>query len=117
MLRLWDLETGKALQSCEGHARPIAAMAFGPEGKFLSGGWDGRIKMWSADKFGSLRTFGQHPDWVLALAASPDGKMVATGTADQSIRLWNPKTGGVGGLVPPLAVAVLGVTSAGSVCL
>lgn len=35
-------------------------------------------------------TFAGHTDWVLAVAVSPDGSRVASGSHDGEIRLWNP---------------------------
>ncbi len=93
ILRLWDLENGTNALSSEGHERPISALAFATEERFISGGRNGRLMLWSSKKIESIRTFGKHRDWVLALASSPDGKLVASGTADQSVRLWDPNTG------------------------
>jgi WD40 repeat protein len=34
-----------------------------------------------------------HTDWVLSIAFSPDGHTIASGSFDQTIRLWNRNTG------------------------
>ena len=39
------------------------------------------------------RTFTGHTDWVRSVHFSPDGKMIASGSADKTIRLWNIATG------------------------
>jgi WD40 repeat protein len=39
------------------------------------------------------RTLAGHKDWVYAVAFSPDGKTLASGSYDRTIRLWNVATG------------------------
>jgi WD40 repeat protein len=39
------------------------------------------------------RTFSGHSDWVYSLAATPDGGKLASGSADGTVKLWNPVAG------------------------
>ena len=41
-----------------------------------------------------LRTLEGHTDWVCSVAFSPDGKTLASGSGDQTIKLWDVATGG-----------------------
>ncbi|KAK8185953.1 WD repeat-containing protein YCR072C [Phyllosticta citribraziliensis] len=38
-------------------------------------------------------TLKGHTSWVLVVSWSPTGDMIATGSMDNTVRLWNPKTG------------------------
>ncbi|KAI7975374.1 hypothetical protein EIK77_004977 [Talaromyces pinophilus] len=44
---------------------------------------------WSA----VLQTLEGHSGWVQAVAFSPDGKLVASGSSDRTAKLWDPATG------------------------
>ena len=75
-------------------------MAFTPKGQLVTGGSDGVVRFWDADtgkerghfQIGkaSAETAG-HPPTVMAVAASPDGKMLATGlmgTLKSQVQIW-----------------------------
>ena len=34
-----------------------------------------------------------HKNWILCVAWSPDAKVIATGSMDNTLRLWDPETG------------------------
>ncbi|MBD2181435.1 WD40 repeat domain-containing protein [Planktothrix sp. FACHB-1355] len=81
---------------------PVYAIAFIPRSQILvSGGYDeltkdgreGTIKLWDLKNGQLLRTLKGHTDQVRAIAISPDGKILASGSDDKSIKLWNPNTG------------------------
>ncbi|PLZ77849.1 hypothetical protein CBP16_20470, partial [Fischerella thermalis WC217] len=47
VVQLWDLTTGKLLNTLEGHTDWVSTIAFSPDGKlFASGGYDKRILVW-----------------------------------------------------------------------
>jgi WD40 repeat protein len=43
---------------------------------------------------------GQHPEQVLCIVFSPEGKSLATGCVDGVVRLWNPETGELRRVLP-----------------
>jgi len=68
------------------------AYSFAPDGEtIISGGSDGVITAY--DREGkTLGAFVGHEGQVLAVVPSPDGQYMVSGSADETVRLWNLKT-------------------------
>ena len=49
-----------------------------------------------------LHTLTGHTGIVLAVAMSADGSLLATGSSDMTVRLWNPKSGVSGHSLGPI---------------
>jgi WD40 repeat protein/uncharacterized caspase-like protein len=68
-----------------GHTKPINAVAFVPDGRWLaSGGKDDTIKIWDTSTGYVLRTLYGHSSNVNALAVSADGKYLASASGDMT---------------------------------
>jgi WD40 repeat protein len=59
----------------------------------VSGGYDGRLIWWDADKKAPIRTVEAHAKWVRNLAVSADGKLLASVSDDMTAKLWDAATG------------------------
>jgi len=72
----------------EGHAGPIPALAFSPDGEILaSGGKGGLVRLWHPPtEYGVLSSSTES---VHSLAFSPDGSVVAFGGEDRQLHVWN----------------------------
>ena len=55
------------------------------------------IKVWDPTTGATINTLRGHEGAVYSLAFSPDGKGLASGSADKTIRLWEPATGKAAG--------------------
>jgi WD40 repeat protein len=94
-MKLWDPATGKELfhlRSQEGRMGTHVD-TFSPDGKTLASqvGHDVRFLDLNTFQTSQLRT--AHLGFVCCLAYSPDGRILATGSADRTIKLLEPQTG------------------------
>jgi WD40 repeat protein len=74
----------------EGHTRPVLAMAFSSDGKWLvTGSEDQSIRVWDVATGKEKLKLSGHKAPVSALTFSSDGKMFASGSTDTSVLLWD----------------------------
>lgn len=89
--RLWDSDTGREAARL---AEPtgVDATAFRDQGaRLVTLSQDYHAQTWEAPPRQEVRL--EHDAPVLALASSPDGKWLATGSGDRTARLWETATG------------------------
>ncbi len=58
-----------------------------------SGGYDGLVKLWSADDWQLLRTLPTDGGKVMSVDLSHDGKMLASGTYNRNFQIFTPDGG------------------------
>ena len=98
-IRLWDAATYdiRAAILLPRECRCPYALAFSPCGRYLASGswWAGTekvsIRLWDIATCENIHTFWGHPTDVQDLAFSPDGALLASGSADGTILLWDMK--------------------------
>ncbi|KAL3641507.1 Eukaryotic translation initiation factor 3 subunit I [Castilleja foliolosa] len=78
----------------KGHERPLTFLMYNREGDLLfSCAKDHDPAVWSADNGERLGTYRGHNGAVWSCDISRDSSMLITGSADQSAKLWNVKSG------------------------
>lgn len=58
---------------------------------FASAGYDGLVKIWSADDWQLLRTLTTDAGKVMSVDISSDGGMIASGTYNRNFQLYAPE--------------------------
>lgn len=58
---------------------------------FTSAGYDGLVKIWSADDWQLLRTLTTDAGKVMSVDISSDGAMIASGTYNRNFQLYTPE--------------------------
>ncbi|MCC6695990.1 MAG: pre-peptidase C-terminal domain-containing protein [Candidatus Hydrogenedentes bacterium] len=106
MIRIWDMRaaegpfqqsattSGVLLRSTFAHDGAVLKLAYSPDGATLySTSEDLRIKAWDTSTLQEKLTFEAQPDWVTAMAVSPDGAYLAAGRYDSSRAIYAAGTG------------------------
>ena len=99
--KLWDLKNKESLLTFPDHQNIVNNVAMTPDGVFgISAGEDGTIRIWQAtDKAKAIgkvtKSMTGHTKAVYRLASYNDPKnpMIASCSADMTVRLWNPIAG------------------------
>jgi WD40 repeat protein/class 3 adenylate cyclase len=92
-LIVWDADTLERRGELRGHTSYIQDLTFAPDGKMVTGSWDGTAKIWDLESGRELATLRGHTGAVMGVAVSPDGTLVATGSLDGTAKLWDLATG------------------------
>jgi WD40 repeat protein len=107
-IRLWNLATGHATELLQGRINRVRSLAFSPNGDFLAtGGIDCTVDIWQVETGECLRSLKGHLQPIICLTFAPPRAaeleltntpepsipLLATGSQDCTIRLWNISSG------------------------
>jgi WD40 repeat protein len=113
-MRLWDVATGKEQRKFGDHLTPVICAAISPDGRHAASGsgsylydekgqivvkngvvqfFDTRVRLWELPNGKEPRHIDTHTAWIYDVAFSPDNQVLASGSADLTLRL-NPLAGG-----------------------
>lgn len=83
----WNAATGSAVAVLRGHAGSVNAVLILHDGRLATAGQDSRIVLWGENS-AQLASLEGHSAPVSSLAASPDGRTIASASWDQTVRVW-----------------------------
>lgn len=115
-IRLWSLEESKVKWVLKGHTDAIKSIAVSHDGKKLvSGGVDKTVKLWDLESGDEIFTIEGHEEstittivnrilrkddisighkgTITSVGFSLDGTVIASGSTDETIKLWSVETG------------------------
>ena len=104
-IKLWDVQTGQCINTLQGHTNAILTLSLDPDHTTIASGHeDQTLKLWNPASGQCLRTLRGHAGRVWAIAfAPPTGDrhrdsqhtdfLLASGSSDRTIKLWNGQTG------------------------
>jgi WD40 repeat protein len=67
----------------------VYSLAFSPDGKTLATGCNTIVGLWDMTNLKNIIELKGHTDQVSAIAFSANGKILASGSSDKTIRLWS----------------------------
>ncbi|HEY9172533.1 MAG TPA: protein kinase [Verrucomicrobiae bacterium] len=111
-VKLWDSASGKTLFTFTGFKNEVTAVALAPQGgllaaasgqiatgsgnpvtRYLVSGQGGEVKVWDTEKHEQVSAFQAQRDGILSLIFAPDGRTLATGSGDHTVKVWEARTG------------------------
>lgn len=89
-IKIWELSTGALLNTLSGHLQDVKTIDISPDGtKIVSGSLDSTCKIWDMTSGTLIRTFGaKEGGAVNAVAWSPKGDRIATGSSTSNLLMW-----------------------------
>jgi WD40 repeat protein len=92
-LKVWDVSTGKELFALRGHGAPVTAVAWSPDRatvrqRLASVSMDGTLKLWDLVTGQEVLTLRATQGAFHAVAWGSDGRQLAAGGEDGTIKVW-----------------------------
>jgi|GEM_PF-6732932 len=102
-ISLWNSSDGSLVWILKGFGSGVSSVSFSPDGEMIASGGDyeglfafggsGSIKLWRVSDGKPIRTLRGHTSPVNSVAFSPDGRIIASGSWDETIKLWRVSDG------------------------
>lgn len=92
--KVWDLTTKESVVTFPGHQNTVYGVAVQSDGKAgISVGEDSQLRSWASSGDGKqIRAGAGHGKLIYKVVANPKQKLLATCSADMTVRIWNVDT-------------------------
>jgi WD40 repeat protein len=110
VLQVFDLVTGQAIRTLEGHMHSVLGVAMTPDGRLVvSASADGTLKVWDLATGRAVCTLEGHTDMVRSVAVTQDGRFAVSASDDKRLKVWDLASGQTVCTLEGHASSVLGV--------
>ena len=100
-MREWNAtgdQAGKQIRASGGHGKTITKLVEVGKGRatpplLITASADDTVREWNEENGAAVRTLTGHTDYVYALAVSPDGALIASGSFNSEIKVWKTADG------------------------
>ena len=95
---IWDVVERRLVSQLVGHTGDALCVAFSTDGTLATGGTHKSIRLWNVTTGQQIAEFGvaeldRHEGSVNSVAFSPDGFKLASGSSDNTVKVWDVATG------------------------
>jgi WD40 repeat protein len=91
-VRLQDIRSAAEI-TIKGHSIQSGAVAFSSDGRLLVSANDWTVNVWDVHSQEERFALEGHSDWVTSLAFLPNRSILASASADKTVKLWDADAG------------------------
>ena len=93
-VKIWDAETGRCMQTPEGHDERVNLVVFSHDSRQLaSASDDGTVKIWHTEMGRCMQMLEGHDGSVNSVVFSHDSRQLASASCDWTVKIWDTETG------------------------
>ena len=90
VVKIWELATGRELQSLKCSSHEATCVRFSPDGQTLAvGGQDQTVSLWDVATWSETGRLTGHTRTICSIDFSPDGRWLVSGARDNDVKIWD----------------------------